>query len=129
MTVTTGWEREIRGLEEEARLAFLRADADTLTGLWADDFTVNSPLERVNEKGQVLDLLQAGLIRHTSCECEIEHISRHGDVVVVMGRDRVTDPPEGHVTRRRYTNIWQLQDGHWRTIARHAQVVSREAAG
>ena len=50
MTETTGWEHEIRGLEEEARTAFLRADADTLTDLWADDFTVNSPLERVNRK-------------------------------------------------------------------------------
>jgi hypothetical protein len=40
---------------------------------------VNSPLERVNLKAQVLDLLQTGRIRHTSYECEIEHISRHGD--------------------------------------------------
>ena len=100
-------------------------DADTLTDLWADDFTVNSPLERVNEKAQVLDLLQAGLIRHTTCECQIEHISRHGDVVVVMGRDRVTDPPDGHVTRRRYTNVWQLQNGQWRTIARRCPSGSR----
>ena len=29
MTETTGWESEIRGLEEEARLAFHHADADT----------------------------------------------------------------------------------------------------
>jgi ketosteroid isomerase-like protein len=129
MTETTGWESEIRGLEEEARLAFLRADADTLTDLWAEDFTVNSPLERVNRKAQVLELLVSGRIRHDTCECEIEHISRHGEVVIVMGHDRVTGPPDGGITRRRYTNIWQLQNGHWRTIARHAQVVSREAAG
>jgi ketosteroid isomerase-like protein len=128
MTETTGWENEIRGLEEEARVAFLHADADTLTGLWADDFTVNSPLERVNRRAQVLDLLVSGRIRHDTCECEIEHISRHGDVVVVMGHDRVTGPPHGDVTRRRYTNIWQLQDGQWRIIARHAQVVSPKAA-
>jgi hypothetical protein len=29
MTETMGWENEIRGLEDEARLAFLHADADT----------------------------------------------------------------------------------------------------
>jgi ketosteroid isomerase-like protein len=120
------WEWEIRGLEEEARLAFLQADTETLTHLWADGFTVNSPLERIHDRAQVLDLLGAGSIRHTTYECEIEHISRHEDVVVVMGHDRVTGPPDGSVTRRRYTNVWQLQDGRWRTIARHAQVVPRE---
>ena len=123
------WEKEIRGLEEQARLAFLQADTDTLTRLWADDFTVNSPHERVHQKAQVLSLLAAGRIRHTSYECEIEQVSRHGDVVVVMGHDRVTDPPDGALTRRRYTNIWQLRGGHWRAIARHAQVATRGEAG
>jgi heme-degrading monooxygenase HmoA/ketosteroid isomerase-like protein len=122
------WEREIRSLEEQARLAFLQADTDTLTRLWADDFTVNSPHERVHQKAQVLSLLAAGRIRHTTYECEIEQVSRHGEVVVVMGHDRVTDPPDGTVTRRRYTNVWQLRDGRWCAIARHAQVATRGEA-
>jgi len=122
------WEREIRRLEEEARRAFLDADIATLDRLWADTFTVNSPLERINEKRQVLHLLQSGRIRHSTYECEIERISRHGDVVTVMGRDDVSGPPAGPA-RRRYTNVWQLQDGRWRTIARHAQRVAPEAAG
>jgi heme-degrading monooxygenase HmoA/ketosteroid isomerase-like protein len=123
------WEEEIRSLEEQARLAFLQADTDTLTRLWADDFTVNSPHEGVHQKAQVLSLLAAGRIRHTIYECEIEQVSRHGDVVVVMGRDRVTDPPDGALTRRRYTNVWQLREGRWRAIARHAQVATRGGAG
>jgi ketosteroid isomerase-like protein len=128
-TTIPSWEGEIRALEEEARTAFLSGDLDALTLLWADGYTVNSPLNRVHQKAQLLDLLQAGRIRHTAFECEIEHISRHGDVVVVMGHDRVTDPPDGVVSRRRYTNVWQLENGRWRSIARHAHVVSREAAG
>jgi len=28
------------------------------------------------------------------------------------------------LTHRRFTNIWQLQDGGWRMIARHAQVIA-----
>ncbi len=122
------WEEEIRSLEEQARLAFLEADVDTLLRLWADDFTVNSPLDRINRKEQVIDLLKAGRIRHDTYECEIEHVSRHGDVVIVMGHDRVTGPPTGGVARRRYTNVWQLQTGRWRSIARHAHVVASEAA-
>lgn len=114
---------EIRQLEEQSRTAFLAGDIDTLDQLWADGFLVNSPLEQVNERAMVLKLLQSGRIRHTSLEVEIERISRHGDVVIVMGNDTVTDPPDGKVTHRRFTNIWQLQDGRWRMIARHAQAV------
>jgi len=56
-------------------------------------------------------------------EVEIEHVARYGDVVVVMGRDTVDGPPTNDLTHRRFTNVWQLQDGAWRMIARHAQVV------
>jgi hypothetical protein len=40
-------------------------------------------------------MLEAGRIRHTSLRSEIEHMARHNDIVVVMGGDRVTDPPDG----------------------------------
>jgi hypothetical protein len=97
--------------------------------LWADQYAVNSPLHQVHGKQRLFELLRAGRIRHNAYEPEIEHISRHGDVVVVMGRDTVVDPPDGARSRRRFTNIWQLQQGVWRSIARHAHVVSREPAG
>jgi ketosteroid isomerase-like protein len=126
-TSTPDWDREIRQLEEEARMAFLAADVATLDRLWADGLLVNSPLQQVNERRGVLALLHSGRIRHTSLEVEIERISRHGDVVIVMGNDTVTDPPDGAISRRRFSNIWQLQDGGWRMIARHAHVVTREA--
>ncbi|HET9604742.1 MAG TPA: nuclear transport factor 2 family protein [Gemmatimonadales bacterium] len=114
---------EIRQLEEQSRTAFLAGDVDTLDQLWADGFVVNSPLEQVNERAGVLKLLRSGRIRHTSLEVEIERISQHDDVVIVMGNDTVTDPPDGKVTHRRFTNVWQLQQGRWCMIARHAQAV------
>jgi ketosteroid isomerase-like protein len=114
---------EIRELEEQSRTAFLAGDVETLDRLWADGLLVNSPLEQVNERAGVLALLKSGRIRHTSLEVEIERIIQHGDVVIVMGNDIVTDPPDAKVTRRRFTNVWQLQEGRWRMIARHAQVV------
>ncbi len=119
------WEGQIRAREEEARVAFLAADLPALDRLWADDFAVNSPLQQVLPKQRVLDLLRSGRIRHSAYESEIEFLGRHGDVVVVMGRDRVEDPPDGAVTHRRYTNIWRLENGGWRTFARHAHVVPR----
>jgi len=43
-----------------------------------------------------------------------------------MGGDRVVDGPDRVCTTRRFTNLWQLQGGRWRTTARHAHVVTRE---
>jgi hypothetical protein len=120
----TDWQQEIRTLEERARTAFLDADVPTLDAMWDNRLLVNSPLNVVNDKTRVLELLGSGRIRHTMDEVEIEHIARYGDVVVVMGRDTVDGPPTNVLTHRRFTNVWQLQDGTWRMIARHAQVIA-----
>ena len=125
---TTDWEQEIRTLEERGRVAFLAGDLPTLDRMWDPRLLVNSPLNIVNDKARVLELLGSGRIRHTMDQVEIEQIARYGDVVVVMGRDTVDGPPSNVLTHRRFTNVWQLQDGAWRMIARHAQVIApREA--
>jgi ketosteroid isomerase-like protein len=124
----TTWDQDIRAREDENRAAFLAADLAALDRLWTDDFLVNSPINVVNGKRQTLALLEAGRIRHTSMTAEIEHMARRGDVVVVMGSDRVTDPPEGTITHRRFTNLWRLEGGSWRCFARHANAARREPA-
>ena len=91
----TAWETQIRALEETSRVAFLAADSETLDPLWDERLVVNSPLNVVNDKARVLDLLRSGRIRHTRDDVTIERVSRFGDVVVVMGRDTVDGPPHG----------------------------------
>lgn len=124
MDSTATWEQDIRALEEAGRVAFLAADTTTLDAMWDDDLLVNSPLNIINEKSRVLELLGAGRIRHTFDDVVIERVQRYGDVVVVMGRDTVDGPPHGAIMNRRFTNVWQLQDGAWKMIARHAQIVA-----
>src|ERR1043166_8880462 len=114
------WEDEVRQIEEECRLAFLAGDIERLRKMWADDFAVNSPLNRINSGEQVLDLLQRGIIRHESMEQTIERIARHGDVVVVMGQDVVRNPGASAVIQRRFTNVWRDEGGAWKLIARQA---------
>jgi ketosteroid isomerase-like protein len=126
--MSSTWEQDIRACEERNRIAFLAADVAVLDRLWTDDFAVNSPINVINDKQKTLALLQAGRIRHSSLAAEIEHMSRHDDIVVVMGSDRVTDPPDGVVSHRRFTNLWRREGGEWRCFARHANVVRREAA-
>ena len=105
-------------------MAFLAADTATLDAMWDEDLLVNSPLNIINDKSRVLDLLSTGRIRHTFNDVVIEQVTRYDNVVVVMGRDRVDGPPHGAVMDRRFTNMWQLQDGTWKMIARHAQIVA-----
>lgn len=123
----TTWEHEIRELEEKGRVAFLAADTSTLEDMWDEGLLVNSPLNIINDRSRVLDLLASGRIRHTRDDVVIERVSRFEDVVVVMGRDSVDGPPHGNVIDRRFTNIWQLRDGAWKMIARHAQIVAPQA--
>jgi lactate dehydrogenase-like 2-hydroxyacid dehydrogenase len=128
MDSTATWEQDIRALEEAGRVAFLAADTDTLAAMWDDELLVNSPLNIVNDKARVLDLLKTGRIRHTFDDVVIEQVARYDNVVVVMGRDRVDGPPHGAVMDRRFTNIWQLQNGAWKMISRHAQIVAPKTA-
>ena len=121
----SAWQTDIRAREEALRAAFLAANIPALDGLLADGYVVNSPLQTVLDKRRLLDLLQAGRIRHSMYEVEIERIERFGDVVVVIGRDTVIDPPDGIASQRRFTNVWTPDGTQWRSIARHAHVVSR----
>ena len=129
MNSTDTWEQDIRALEEAGRVAFLAADTATLDAMWDQELLVNSPLNIINDKSRVLDLLGSGRIRHTFDDVVIEKVQRYDDVVVVMGRDTVDGPPHGAIMNRRFTNVWQLQNGAWKMIARHAQIVPPKPTG
>ena len=120
------WDTVIRAREEALRVAFLNADMRALDDLISDDYIVNSPLHKVLAKPMLLQLLETGRLRHLSFESRIETMQRHGDTVVVMGGDRVVDGPDRVCSTRRFTNLWQLKDGCWRSTARHVHVVLRE---
>ena len=126
--MSTTWEQDVLAREEQNRAAFLAADLAALDQLWTDDFAVNSPHNVVGDKRRTLALLESGRIRHTALTAEVEHMASHGDVAIVMGRERVTNAPEDGIIHRRFTNLWRLEGGTWRCFARHANVVSREPA-
>lgn len=114
---------EILALEAAGREAFLARDIARLDALWSDALLVNSPIHRVHTKSQVLALLQAGVIAHSELEGSVENIERIGDMVVLMGAERVVNAPGTPAIERRYTNLWRLEDGRWRLIVRHANVM------
>lgn len=118
------WQEKVIALEDENRRAFVARDFERLEDLWSDQFVVNSPINRVNDKRQLLDLLRAGTIAHSSLQGQIELIQRLGNLVVVMGSEVVTSAPDGPIIRRRFTNLWLAEGGTWRLMVRHANVIA-----
>ena len=124
----TDWEQEIRTLEEQGRIAFLLGDIPTLDRLMDDRLLVNSPLNVVNDKAKVLDLLGKGLIRHTRDDVTIEHIARTiislvGSTSRIVYRPLPQDDPKQRqpdITRAQTLLGWQpqveLEEGLAKTV-------------
>jgi ketosteroid isomerase-like protein len=118
------WRAEIAAVEEEANEAFLSRDLDRLDRLFSDDLLVNSPINVINDKKQLLRLLRTGVIGHVSTTVEHELIRRDGDLVVVMGSDAVKNSADEPTLARRFTNIWRREGDRWRLYIRHANVIA-----
>ena len=120
----TDWRRQIAALQEEGRKAFLAANILRLRSIFSDELLVNSPIHRVHDQEKVLELLERGVIRHSSSVEHIEAMERRGNLVVVMGEDVVTDPPKHEPVRRRFTNVWRADGDSWRLVVRHATPIA-----
>src|ERR1051325_10883956 len=107
MQQETDWRAEIAAVEDEANEAFLRRDLEKLDELCSDDLVVNSPINRINDKKKLFELLGSGVIGHVSSTFEHELIRRDGELVLVMGSDRVKNSESEPTLHRRFTNIWR----------------------
>jgi ketosteroid isomerase-like protein len=119
---------QIRKLDLAHADAIFKGDKAALQELLPDDHTVNHPTNRiVQEKTELLKLIDDGVIRYARFERRPEKFLFYRDLVVVMGDETVVPAPgapnEGKVLRRRYTNAWMQQDGKWRLAFRHANNV------
>jgi ketosteroid isomerase-like protein len=119
----------IRQLEEQECQAVLNQDLAALKHLWAEEFIVNNPQNQISmSRGDVLALVQRGLIRYATFQRRIESIRINADITIVMGAEIVEPigdaPRAGGAVERRFTNIWRKQDTSWHMIARHANVIA-----
>jgi ketosteroid isomerase-like protein len=121
------WESEIRAAEEKHVRAFLEEDAAAIDAMLSNDFVVNSPLNSVVEKKPLLGMVRSGALTISEFAQDIETMRRFGDVVFVMGADRVVwvapSPNAGKTHRRRFTDVWRLEGGRWVFIARQATLL------
>jgi len=118
------WQAEITSLEDEANQAFLDRDIGRLEELFSDELVVNSPINLINDKKKILQLLEDRAIGHVSSTIRHEFMRRDGDLVIVMGSDAVQNSPTERVLRRRFTNVWRREGDRWRLYVRHANVIA-----
>lgn len=102
-------------------------DYSTLERIWAPDFVVNSPENKVLTREDVFAAIKAGELEYEKYETVVESFTVHGDVVVVMAHENVSASAGSHAGKRlvrRSTNIWQKRNQTWVMIARQATIVS-----
>ena len=118
--------RIVAALDAQIRLGVAMAGRDIsgTEALMAPDLVVNSPINRVADRSNVLARLRAGEISYEKSERRIEFAGVRGDSVVIMGEETVQPnanaPHAGKIAHRRFTDVWKRIDGSWRLAIRQA---------
>jgi hypothetical protein len=124
-------EAKLAALDARQKEMVAKADVDGLAALSAPGLTINAPTNRILSHDQFLAMMRSGQIGAEAFERTVEHVSINGDVGVVMGGEVFTPTAESELGRtygvrplkRRYTNVYVLDHGQWKWLARHANVV------
>jgi len=120
-------ENEIRQLEEKRTVAFLKKDTTALLRMWAPEYFVNRPAGLVSKRDKILELVLTDTISFTSMKSEVEYIYVKSNFVISMGNETITPSGKnanaGKTLKRRFTHVWSKDDGKWKLLARHANVV------
>jgi ketosteroid isomerase-like protein len=120
-------EKDVRRVNSEEVRAFLNNDSKALAGLWSDDLVVTNPLNKLVNKQQVLGMVESGFLVITSYDRQIEYLRVYGETVIVAGSETLVwggrMPNAGRTEHLRFSAVWMRNDGTWREVARHANIV------
>lgn len=126
-----GDEAALRALDARQREAVASGDVKALSSIFHPNFRVNAPSNRVLTGQQVIEMVASGEIASESFERTPETVVVTGDVGVVMGSESVLPTATSEQARmygkkllkRRYTNVYLRENGVWRHLVRHANVI------
>jgi Domain of unknown function (DUF4440) len=108
--------------------ALIRDDHAAFAALLAKDLVVNNPQNSISISGATGRRNSSGLISYSSYVRSVEYAGMLGDMVLLMGDERVVpkgdSPMAGKQVRRRFTDVWKMEGGHWVLTARQATIVA-----
>lgn len=124
-------ETEIRRLENLERESVLKFDSVTLfEEIWSPDMIINTPANVVGTVEGTKLQLRSGNLNYLSFERDIENISFHDNVAIVMGGERIRPHGKqmnaGKLVTRRFTHVWMYSNNRWSIIARQATIIKVE---
>lgn len=132
----SGPDAALAALDARQKEMVAKADVAGLAALSAPGLTINAPTNRVLTREQFLTMMRNGQIGAEAFERRVESITINGDVGIVMGSEIFTPTLASELgqtygarpLRRRYTNIYILDRGQWKWLARHANVAPGQQA-
>ena len=121
--------RIVAAMAARRRMEMSGNDVATMETLFAPDLVVNSPVNMVVSRDNVLARMRSGQISYEdNARINIEFVGVRGDSVVIMGEEMLRPnrnaPNAGRTIRRRFTDIWKNVDGVWKLAIRQATVTS-----
>jgi hypothetical protein len=122
----------VLAIDEQQRALVAAEDAAGLERLAHANLRINAPGGHVLSREQFLKNMRSGEIGAEAFERTPEDVSISGKVAVVMGHEVFTPKLESELgriygakpLRRRYTNVYVWEHGHWLWLARQADVVA-----
>jgi hypothetical protein len=108
--------------------ALIKDDHAAFAALLAKDLVVNNPQNSISIRGATGRRNTSGLISYSSYMRPIEYAGMLGEMVLLMGDERVVpkgdSPMAQKEVRRRFTDMWKMEGGHWVLTARQATIVA-----
>ena len=108
--------------------ALIKDDHAAFAALLAKDLVVNNPQNSISIRGATGQRNSSGLISYSSYVRSVEYVGMLGEMVLLMGDERVVpkgdSPMAGKEVRRRFTDVWKMEGGHWVLTARQATIVA-----
>jgi hypothetical protein len=128
-------ETNLRAADAEELRIVLAGDGNAMRALTHPNYIVNSPVNRVVRKDQLIKMLSEGQIASEAIERTVEATAITGNVGVVMGRETITPKPTSElglahgvkILERRFTNVFLFEEGNWRLLARQSTVIQTNA--
>jgi uncharacterized protein DUF4440 len=112
----------------EIDAALIKDDHAAFSALLAKDLVVNNPQNSISIRGATGRRNTSGLISYSSYVRSVEYAGMLGEMVLLMGDERVVpkddSPMAGKEVRRRFTDVWKMEGGHWVLTARQATIVA-----
>jgi hypothetical protein len=125
-------EAALRAIDERQRQIISANDVFGMTEIIHPNNRINAPTNQVLTREQVLAMMESGDIAAEDFVRVPEAVTISGSIGIVMGHESFTPTAESASGRmfgvrplqRRYTNVYILENGRWRFLARHANVIT-----